>query len=115
MVVEVDGVNVEQNSHEQVVGLIRKSGSSLVLLVAGKQANDHFKAKGVAITPQLFIPSSQARSPSPAPSPSLARSHTPAQIDTPATLEEVQEEEDEEAAEPDTTPHQARERVSDVT
>ncbi|XP_071003191.1 Na(+)/H(+) exchange regulatory cofactor NHE-RF3-like [Oncorhynchus clarkii lewisi] len=115
MVVEVDGVNVEQSSHEQVVGLIRKSGSSLVLLVAGKQANDHFKAKGVAITPQLFVPSSQARSPSPAPSPSLARSHTPAQIDTPATLEEVQEEEEEEAAEPDTAPHQARERTPSVS
>ncbi|XP_064800225.1 Na(+)/H(+) exchange regulatory cofactor NHE-RF3-like [Oncorhynchus masou masou] len=115
MVVEVDGVNVEQSSHEQVVELIRKSGSSLVLLVAGKQANDHFKAKGVAITPQLFVPSPQARSPSPAPSPSLARSHTPAQIDTPATLEEVQEEEEEEAAEPDTTPHQARERTPSVS
>ncbi|KAM9449064.1 Na(+)/H(+) exchange regulatory cofactor NHE-RF3-like isoform 1-T2 [Salvelinus alpinus] len=115
MVVEVDGVNVEQSSHEQVVGLIRKSGSSLVLLVAGKQANDHFKAKEVAITPQLFVPSSQARSPSPVPSPSLARSHTPAQIDTPATLEEVQEEEEEEAAETDTTPHQARDRTPSVS
>uniref|UniRef100_A0A4W5RBU8 PDZ domain containing 1 n=1 Tax=Hucho hucho TaxID=62062 RepID=A0A4W5RBU8_9TELE len=118
MVVEVDGVNVEQSSHEQVVGLIRKSGSSLVLLVAGKQAYDHFKAKGVAITPQIFVPWSQARSPSP--SPSLARSHTPAQIDTPATLEEVQEEEAAEPdtpppAEPDTPPHQARERTPSVS
>lgn len=111
IVVEVDGVNVEQSSHEQVVELIRNSGSSLVLLVAGKQAYNHFKAKGVAITPQLLTPAPTARSPSPPPSP--AQRHTPAQIHTPATLEEVREEEEEEEAKPDIPLPQTRERVSD--
>ncbi|XP_041739144.2 Na(+)/H(+) exchange regulatory cofactor NHE-RF3-like [Coregonus clupeaformis] len=116
IVVEVDGVNVEQSSHEQVVGLIRKSGSSLVLLVAGKQAYHHFKSKGVAITPQLLTPAPTSRSPSPPHSP--ARRHTPAQIDTPATLEEVreeEEEEEEEEAKPDTPPPQTRERTPSVS
>ncbi|XP_064832494.1 Na(+)/H(+) exchange regulatory cofactor NHE-RF3-like [Oncorhynchus masou masou] len=140
IVVEVDGVNVEQSSHQQVVGLIRNSGSSLVLLVAGKQAYGHFKAKGVAITPQLLTPAPTARSPSPPPSPTArspspppspqpARSpspppppaarHTPAQIDTPATLEEVREEEEEEEEEEEAKPYiplpQTRERTPSVS
>ncbi|CDQ68838.1 unnamed protein product [Oncorhynchus mykiss] len=115
IVVEVDGVNVEQSSHQQVVGLIRNSGSSLVLLVAGKQAYNHFKAKGVAITPQLLTPAPTARSPSPPHSP--AQRHTPAQIDTPTTLEEVREEveEEEEEAKPYIPLPQTRERTPSVS
>ncbi|MCJ8732454.1 hypothetical protein PDJAM_G00211530 [Pangasius djambal] len=54
IVVEVNGVNIEQSTHEEAVNLIRSSGDTLVLLVAGKAAYDHLKAKGVAITPELL-------------------------------------------------------------
>ncbi|XP_017326324.2 Na(+)/H(+) exchange regulatory cofactor NHE-RF3 [Ictalurus punctatus] len=54
IVVEVNGVNIEQRTHEEAVNLIRSSGDTLVLLVAGKAAYDHLKAKGVAITPKLL-------------------------------------------------------------
>lgn len=54
IVVEVNGVNVEQSTHDEAVNLIRSSGDTLVLLVAGKAAYDHLKAKGIAITPKLL-------------------------------------------------------------
>lgn len=54
IVVEVNGVNIEQRTHEEAVNLIRSSGDTLVLLVAGRAAYDHLKAKGVAITPKLL-------------------------------------------------------------
>ncbi|KAF5903873.1 Na(+)/H(+) exchange regulatory cofactor NHE-RF3 [Clarias magur] len=54
MVVEVNGVNVEKSTHEEAVNLIRNSGDTLVLLVAGRAAYEHLKAKGIAITPQLL-------------------------------------------------------------
>lgn len=56
VVVEVNGVNIEQSTHEEAVNLIRNSGDTLVLLVAGHIAYDHLKAKGVAITSKLLDP-----------------------------------------------------------
>lgn len=53
-VLEVNGVNIEQSTHEEAVNLIRRSGDTLVLLVAGRVDNDLLKAKGVAITPKLL-------------------------------------------------------------
>lgn len=54
IVVEVNGVNIEESTHEEAVNLIRSSGDTLVLLVAGKAAYDHLKAKEIAITPKLL-------------------------------------------------------------
>uniref|UniRef100_A0A3B1KAJ8 PDZ domain containing 1 n=1 Tax=Astyanax mexicanus TaxID=7994 RepID=A0A3B1KAJ8_ASTMX len=54
IVVEVNGLNVEKSTHDEVVKMIRSSGDTLVLLVAEKAAYDHLKAKGVAITQQLL-------------------------------------------------------------
>ncbi|XP_062861397.1 Na(+)/H(+) exchange regulatory cofactor NHE-RF3 [Trichomycterus rosablanca] len=54
IVVEVNGVNVETSTHEEVVKLIRNSGDTLVLLVADKATYDYFKAKGVAITAKML-------------------------------------------------------------
>ncbi|KAM6986718.1 Na(+)/H(+) exchange regulatory cofactor NHE-RF3 [Aplochiton taeniatus] len=48
-VIEVNGVNVEQSTHEEAVALIRNSGSSLVLLVADKATYEQLKARGTAI------------------------------------------------------------------
>ncbi|KAM7380379.1 hypothetical protein PAMP_003681 [Pampus punctatissimus] len=54
IVVEVNGVNVEQSSHEEAVALIRSSGNSLEMLVAKESVYDQLKAKGVSITRLLL-------------------------------------------------------------
>lgn len=54
VVVEVNQVNVEQSSHEDVVAMIRSSGNSLEMLVAKKSVYDQLKAKGVTITRLLL-------------------------------------------------------------
>ncbi|CAL8268489.1 unnamed protein product [Lota lota] len=61
IVVEVNSINVEASTHEEVVDLIHRSGSSLELLVAGKSVYDQLKARGVAITPMLLGSCSAAR------------------------------------------------------
>ncbi len=66
IVVEVNGVNVEMSTHEEAVNLIRKSGDTLVLLVAERTAYEHLKARGVAITPQLLHKEPSADDPAPA-------------------------------------------------
>ncbi|KAF7658883.1 hypothetical protein LDENG_00005640 [Lucifuga dentata] len=54
VVMEVNGVNVEKSTHEEVVELIRNSGNSLVMLVAQKSIYEQLRAKGAAIMPQLL-------------------------------------------------------------
>ncbi|XP_070693921.1 Na(+)/H(+) exchange regulatory cofactor NHE-RF3 [Pempheris klunzingeri] len=61
VVVEVNGVNVEQSSHEEVVEMIRRSGNSLEMLVAKKSVYDQLKAKGVTITRWLLGKTSYAQ------------------------------------------------------
>ncbi|XP_061735159.1 Na(+)/H(+) exchange regulatory cofactor NHE-RF3 isoform X1 [Nerophis ophidion] len=61
MVVEVNGKNVEKSTHEDVVAMIRSSGSSLELLVVPKSISDQVKDKGVAITRDLVQETSQAQ------------------------------------------------------
>ncbi|KAM4609042.1 Na(+)/H(+) exchange regulatory cofactor NHE-RF3 [Polymixia lowei] len=99
VVVEVNGVNVENSTHDDTVALIRSSGSSLELLVATKSVYDQLKAKGVAITPLLL------------------RQTSSAQVHTSAALEEAREEEErpEEAARPESPPEPARERSASVS
>nr|XP_046260612.1 Na(+)/H(+) exchange regulatory cofactor NHE-RF3 [Scatophagus argus] len=54
IVVEVNGVNVQQSSHEEVVEMIRNSGSTLEMLVVNKSVYDQLKAEGVSITRKLL-------------------------------------------------------------
>lgn len=54
IVVEVNGVNVEQSSHRAVVEMIRTSGDSLELLVAERSVYKELKKKGVIITGLLL-------------------------------------------------------------
>uniref|UniRef100_A0A3Q0QNK7 PDZ domain containing 1 n=1 Tax=Amphilophus citrinellus TaxID=61819 RepID=A0A3Q0QNK7_AMPCI len=61
IVVEVNGVNVEQSFHEDVVKIIQGSGNSLEMLVAKRSVYDKLKAKGVPITRQLLGETSYAQ------------------------------------------------------
>ena len=92
IVVEVDGVNVEQSSHEEVVAMIHNSGSTLEMLVANKSVYDQLKADGVTIT-RLLLGETW-----------YAQVHT---VDTPD-----EEERHEEKERPETPTETARERVS---
>ncbi|XP_060945170.1 Na(+)/H(+) exchange regulatory cofactor NHE-RF3 [Limanda limanda] len=88
VVVEVNSVNVEQSTHEEVVEIIRDSGSSLEMLVAKKSVYDQLKAKGVSITRLLLEETSYAQ---------------------------VHNQESKEEARPETPPGPARERSSSVS
>ena len=60
VVVEVNGVNVESSSHEEVVKLVQSSGGSLELLVASQHVYDRLRARGAPITPALLGPGAAA-------------------------------------------------------
>lgn len=57
IVVLVNGVNVEDSSHDEVVKMIGKSGTTLEMLVARREAYERLKADGVAFSTQLSVES----------------------------------------------------------
>ncbi|XP_026000682.1 Na(+)/H(+) exchange regulatory cofactor NHE-RF3 isoform X2 [Astatotilapia calliptera] len=61
IVVEVNGVNVEQSHHDDVVKIIQGSGNYLEMLVAKKSVYEKLKAQGVPITRQLLGETSYAQ------------------------------------------------------
>lgn len=61
VVVEVNGVNVEGSSHDEVVALIYRAGSSLEMLVAKRSIYNQLKANGVSITRLLLGETSYAQ------------------------------------------------------
>lgn len=54
ILMEVNGVNVEDKSHDEVVEMIRCSGNSLEMLVATKSVYDQLKGAGLNTTSQRF-------------------------------------------------------------
>lgn len=54
ILVEINGINVENRSHDEVVEMIHLSGNSLEMLVATKSVYNQLKANGVNITSQLL-------------------------------------------------------------
>lgn len=52
ILLEVNGVNVENRSHDEVVEMIHHSGNSLEMLVATKSIYDQLKATRMNITSQ---------------------------------------------------------------
>ncbi|CAJ1079545.1 Na(+)/H(+) exchange regulatory cofactor NHE-RF3 isoform X1 [Xyrichtys novacula] len=92
IVVEVNGVNVENSSHDEVVQLIRRGGDSLEMLVAKKSVYDQLTAKGVAITRLLLGETLYAQ---------VHKAHTP----------ETSREEQYEVVRPETPPQPTRERT----
>ncbi|XP_035532554.1 Na(+)/H(+) exchange regulatory cofactor NHE-RF3 [Morone saxatilis] len=94
IVVEVNGVNVEQSSHDEVVAIIRSCGSSLEMLVAKRNVYDELKAKGVTITRLLLGETSYA------------------QVHYADTPETSTEERHEKEARPESPPEPAKERSS---
>lgn len=50
VLLEVNGVNVEDSSHDEVVEMIHRSGNILEMLVAAKSVYDLLKGKGANIS-----------------------------------------------------------------
>ncbi|XP_051937518.1 Na(+)/H(+) exchange regulatory cofactor NHE-RF3 [Hippocampus zosterae] len=61
VVVEVNGKNVEQCTHDEVVDMIRGTGSRLEMLVATKSVYEQLKARGTPVTRQLLGETSQVQ------------------------------------------------------
>lgn len=51
--VEVNGVNIEGLSHSQVVDVIKKAGTSLMLLLVDDKTDEYYKKKSKKIGPWL--------------------------------------------------------------
>nr|XP_006639317.1 PREDICTED: Na(+)/H(+) exchange regulatory cofactor NHE-RF3 isoform X1 [Lepisosteus oculatus] len=96
VLIEVNGVNIENSNHNEVVEMIRNSGNNLEVLVAEKEAYDYFRAKQIPITTLLLgISMIEAAHDQPKPEESQ---------------EEEKEREDETCKRPDTPPSQAETR-----
>ncbi|KAJ7320437.1 hypothetical protein JRQ81_019948 [Phrynocephalus forsythii] len=66
ILIEVNGVNVENDSYEDVVARIQSSGNKLTLLVCGEEAYQYFKSQNVLITALMADPLEDGSSNAPA-------------------------------------------------
>ncbi|XP_005799363.1 Na(+)/H(+) exchange regulatory cofactor NHE-RF3 [Xiphophorus maculatus] len=97
IVIEVNGNNVEQSTHAEVVNIIRRSGNTLEMLVARQDVYKQLKATGVKTTPLLLGESSKGKT-------------RTAEAPEPNRKEQQQEE-----ARPETPPQQERQRTPSVS
>lgn len=93
ILVEINGVNVENRSHDEVVEMIRHSGNSLNMLLASKSVYDQLNARGVNITSQLLAEKPEV------------------QVQSMGTVQDKRHEDD---SRPETPVEAARARVSDI-
>lgn len=93
ILVEINGVNVENRSHDEVVEMIRHSGNSLNMLLAAKNVYGQLKARGVKITSQLLGEKPEV------------------QVQSTETVKDKRHEDD---SRPETPMEAARARVSDI-
>ncbi|XP_008399592.1 Na(+)/H(+) exchange regulatory cofactor NHE-RF3 [Poecilia reticulata] len=103
VVIEVNGENVEQSTHGEVVNIIRRSGNTLEMLVARQDVYEQLKAKGVKTTPLLLGENSKGKT-------------RTAEAPEPNRKEEKQQrQEEEKEARPETPPQQERRRTPSVS
>ncbi|XP_075416623.1 Na(+)/H(+) exchange regulatory cofactor NHE-RF3 isoform X2 [Tenrec ecaudatus] len=56
IIIEVNGVNVQDEPYEKVVDSIQSSGKTVLLLVCGKKAYDYFQAKNIPVVSSMADP-----------------------------------------------------------
>lgn len=52
-IIEVNGVNVENETHAEVISRIRAGGDETKLLVVDREADSYYKSKGITVTASL--------------------------------------------------------------
>ncbi|XP_014858411.1 PREDICTED: Na(+)/H(+) exchange regulatory cofactor NHE-RF3-like [Poecilia mexicana] len=102
VVIEVNGENVEQSTHAEVVNIIRRSGNTLEMLVARQDVYKQLKATGVKTTPLLLGETFKGKT-------------RTAESPKPNRKEEKQQQEEEDEARPETPPQQERQRTPSVS
>lgn len=55
-VIEVDGINIERETHKQVVERIRAGGGQTLLLVVDRELDKYYQSKGVTIKADMVLP-----------------------------------------------------------
>uniref|UniRef100_A0A3B3TJK5 PDZ domain containing 1 n=1 Tax=Poecilia latipinna TaxID=48699 RepID=A0A3B3TJK5_9TELE len=103
VVIEVNGENVEQSTHAEVVNIIRRSGNTLEMLVARQDVYKQLKATGVKTTPLLLGETFKGKT-------RTAESPKPNREE-----EKQQQQEEEDEARPETPPQQERQRTPSVS
>jgi C-terminal processing protease CtpA/Prc len=54
-IIEVDGANIENETHQQVIQRIKAGGNQTTLLVLDREGDDYYKSKGMTISSELYI------------------------------------------------------------
>lgn len=54
-IIEVNGANIENETHQQVIQRIKAGGETTTLMVLDREADDFYKAKGMTISSQMSI------------------------------------------------------------
>ncbi|XP_066475266.1 Na(+)/H(+) exchange regulatory cofactor NHE-RF3 [Tiliqua scincoides] len=99
ILIEVNGVNVENEDYEDVVARVHQSGNRLMLLVCGEEAYKYYKSQNIPITASMADPPSDDHGDPPAyaeiqaPEPKISLSSSSPPV---AAAEENNEEEEEE-------------------
>lgn len=74
-IIEVNGANIESESHKQVIERVKAGGNETTLLVVDSEADDYFKKNDISISSsspnvsRLSNPPREGSSPAPAPAP----------------------------------------------
>jgi C-terminal processing protease CtpA/Prc len=55
ILIEVNGVNIENETHQQVMQRIIAGGDQTILLVLDREGDDYYKSKGMMISSELSI------------------------------------------------------------
>ena len=54
-IIEVNGTNIENETHQQVIRRIKAGGDSTKLLVVDREVDDYYKAKGTTISSDMSV------------------------------------------------------------
>jgi len=55
IIIEVNGVNIENETHQQVFQRIKAGGDQTTLLVLDREGDDYYKSKGMTVSSELSI------------------------------------------------------------
>lgn len=54
-IIEVNGANIENETHQQVIQRIKAGGDQTTLLVLDREGDDYYKSKGMTLSSELSI------------------------------------------------------------